>query len=74
MPPRKNSHIMYVDSIELIRIHNTASMPREEFHTISIENKKSENTTPKANKKETPKALKNKNLIKPKNLKVDKER
>lgn len=74
MPPRKNSHIMYVDSIELIRIHNTATMPREEFNTISIENKKSENTTPKANKKETPKAQKNKNLIKPKNLKVDKER
>ena len=42
MPPRKDRHIMYVDSIELIRIHNKASMPIERFNAITITNKKQE--------------------------------
>ena len=42
MPPRKDSHIMYLDSIELIRIHHKASMPTEKVNAITIENKKRE--------------------------------
>lgn len=71
MPPRKDGHIMYVDSIELIRIHNTAVMPHEEFNAIIIENKKSESTAPKSTKQEAKKNNKTKNLIQPKKLQLE---
>ncbi len=51
MPPRKHPHIMYIDSIELIRIHNHSSMPIEKFNAITIENKKKEEKKDKTEKK-----------------------
>lgn len=49
MPPRNDGHIMYIDSIELIRIHNTPEMDNEEYNAIIIENKKSRKKAPEYN-------------------------
>ena len=71
MPPRKDAHIMYINDIELTRIHNTASMPNEEFRAITIENKRTEDKVKKAEKAITPdsknKTIKN-SLKFPKNI------
>lgn len=36
MPPRYGRHIMYADSINLIRIHDKPGMPRNEYQTIDV--------------------------------------
>lgn len=72
MPPRSDNHIMYVDSIELIRIHNTTAMSTEKFHAISIENKKNDDKAVTPTKQESKKKEKSKKIFERKLLKTDK--
>ena len=63
MPPRKDGHIMYIDRIELIRIHHTSQMDNEELNAITIENKKRPTETSKKNTKEKINSIRDRRLV-----------
>lgn len=60
MPPRHDKHRMYIDNIELTRIHNKKNMPMEEYYVINAmpENSDKDNDKDKNTKKEKKKSVK----------------
>lgn len=74
MPPRHDRHIMYVDSISLMRIHDKPGMPRKEYNVIDANpdtSKKKGTDKEKDNTKGTKKSKLNRTLNQFKKAKVE---